>query len=526
MSTGTRPSIAAPPLDGTAIVARNVSTRYLAIGVEAALGLVMLPFNIAHLGQAAYGLWALTASVTAYFSILDLGYSGAVVKFVAQYRARRDERSLNEILSTSFWLFAAVGACAYLLIVVLAMNLGSVFQLTPDQIATGRAVLLIVGAQVAAGLAFSVFGGVINGFQRYDLNNVVGTASALVAAGVNVAVLSSGYGLVPLVAATTAVRLLTYFVYRANAYRVFPDLRLSWAAFRRDRLKELTRFSVYMAVIDWANRLNYAADALVIGIFLGPGAVAVWSVGQRVAELAQRLSNQLNEVLFPAVVDSDTTARLDRLQTIFVQGTRLSLATVIPLAGGLILMAHPLVTAWVGANFAESALVLQLLAATVIVRVGQATSTILLRGSGGHRLVAATNASAALCNLALSVAMVGPYGLRGVALGTLAPVLLAAVVMIFPAASRRAGLPLRRALSSAVWPAVWPASVMVLFLLATRSLAAPSLFAIAAELVAAGAVYLAVFFFFSISSRERQFYLAKGEALVARWRLQPASEGA
>ena len=32
----------------------------------------------------------LTASITAYFSVLDLGYSGALVKFVAQYRAKRD----------------------------------------------------------------------------------------------------------------------------------------------------------------------------------------------------------------------------------------------------------------------------------------------------------------------------------------------------------------------------------------------------------------------------------------------------
>ena len=61
----------------TLTVARNVSTRYLAIGVEAVLGLVVLPFNVAHLGTAAYGLWMLTASVTAYFSVLDLGYSGA-----------------------------------------------------------------------------------------------------------------------------------------------------------------------------------------------------------------------------------------------------------------------------------------------------------------------------------------------------------------------------------------------------------------------------------------------------------------
>jgi len=74
----------------TFTLARNVSTRYMAITVEALLGFVVLPYNVAHLGTSAYGLWMLTGSITAYFSVLDLGYSGALVKFVAQYRARHD----------------------------------------------------------------------------------------------------------------------------------------------------------------------------------------------------------------------------------------------------------------------------------------------------------------------------------------------------------------------------------------------------------------------------------------------------
>jgi hypothetical protein len=38
-----------------ATIARNVTTRYLAIAVEMFIGLVMLPFNLHHLGKEAYG---------------------------------------------------------------------------------------------------------------------------------------------------------------------------------------------------------------------------------------------------------------------------------------------------------------------------------------------------------------------------------------------------------------------------------------------------------------------------------------
>ena len=48
-------------------VAHNVSTRYLAYVIDAVLGLVMLPFNLSHLGMAAYGVWMLTTSFTRVF---------------------------------------------------------------------------------------------------------------------------------------------------------------------------------------------------------------------------------------------------------------------------------------------------------------------------------------------------------------------------------------------------------------------------------------------------------------------------
>ena len=61
-------------------------------------------------------------------------------------------------------------------------------------------------------------------------------------------------------------------------------------------------------------------------------------------------------------------------------------ARVIPISGPLMLLGTPLVLAWVGPDFLGSVIVLQLLAFTVIVRVGNATAATLLKGAGEHRL--------------------------------------------------------------------------------------------------------------------------------------------
>jgi len=490
-------------------VTRNLSTRYLAIVAEMAVGLLVLPFNVAHLGKAAYGLWVLTTSITAYFSVLDLGYSGALVKFVAQYRAKRDFRSLNEILSTTYYLFVIFGVVTYLIAIVIAVFLGRILSIGPDQLHVARVVLLVTSVNFALATAFSIFGAVINGFQRYDINNITGTISSVIVAVVNVVVLALGYGLVELVVATTAVKVLTYWVYRANAYRVYRGLDLRPANFRRHRLREVTSFSVYMMLIDWANKMNYSIDTIVIGVMLGTAAVAVWAIAQRLAEVTQRLTNQLNDILFPTVVDHSESSRIASLQSIFLVGTRLSLATVIPIGMVLILMADQLVQAWVGPEFSGSVIILQLLSLTVMIRIGNATAQTLLKGADHHKLVAYTNVISALVNLALSIVLARWMGLAGVAIGTLVPISISSIFVLFPAGCRRVELPLGRAFADAVWPAIWPAAAMAAYIALTRPFIPVSLLPVLLNMAVAAGVYVAVFVTFAINATERRFYITK-----------------
>lgn len=496
-------------------IARNVGTRYLAIAAELVIGLIMLPFNLHHLGQDAYGLWMLTAGVTIHFSVLDMGYGSAVVKFIAQYRAHRDGRALNEIASTMFFVYGAIGVAAYAVIVALALNLDAVFRITPQQAEVGQWILLIIGVNIACNFPFSVFGGVIDGFQRYDRNNIVAIVSSVCVAIANAAVLVLGYGLITLVAATTTVRLLTYGVYRMNAYRIYPPLSISTRFFRKSRLREVTGFSVYSSVIDWANKLNYELDEIVIGIYLGSAPVAVWAVADRIISGTQRLTNQVNGVLFPFIVDSDQTNKNLRLQRLLLEGTRLSVATVVPIAVALILLAHPLVHAWVGPKMIASAPVIQILAVVVALRVGNATGTTLLKGAGRVKYLAGVNLATGLVNLLLSAMLVKPYGLVGVAVGTLIPVAASTIFVLFPAACRRVDLPVSRALRFAVWPGLWPAIVVGLTLQGVKLFSPGTLLAVVAE-AAFGALLYVALFALAIGRRDRTEYISKAMVIMGR----------
>jgi O-antigen/teichoic acid export membrane protein len=256
---------------------------------------------------------------------------------------------------------------------------------------------------------------------------------------------------------------------------------------------------------------------------MGSAPIAIWAVADRIASTTQRLTNQLNGVLFPMIVDSDTTHRTERLQKVLLEGTRLSLAMVVPITVAVVVLAQPLVRAWVGSKMLGAAPVMQILAITVAIRVGNATATTLLKGAGRVRYLALANISAGVVNVILSVLLVKPLGLIGVALGTLIPIALVSWFVIFPAACQRVAVAPGSAFRRAMWPALWPALVAAICLELTRGISSGTLLAVMAQAALADLLYL-VLFLVAIGRHDREQYAGKlMDVISRRGRLVPAA---
>ena len=504
------------------VVALNLVGRYAMLVLEMVVGLLMLPFNANHLGASEYGLWMLAASIVAYFPLLDLGLGSAMERAVAHHRAERNPEAISEVASTLVFVFAATGLVALLIVTGVAWNIERIFDLPPEQAHTGRLLMMMIGAQLAIGLPFAIFGSIVNGFQRTYVNAIVSACVTLSVVAVNVLVVWSGGGLVELVGLMTATRLLGYVVYRLNAYRVFPLLRIRPALFRKSRLRELTGFGAWMMVQAASCKVNYGSDVLVIGAFLSTGAVAVYTVAQRLGDAVLQVTNQLNYVLFPIVVGADTSRRNDRLAEVLIQGPRLSLATILPVAGSLALLADAVVLGWTGPKYAAAAVIVKILAIVVLVRVGSWTANTVLLGGGSHKLVAMSNLITAAINVALSIALIRWMGLPGVALATLVPVTVRAVLIVIPLACARVGMSLTRFFATAVWPAVWPALLVLGGLAIVRNPASTSLFRALVEGAIAGVFYTLLFVGIAIGPRDRSRYLGKLRSLAGWPQLEAA----
>jgi O-antigen/teichoic acid export membrane protein len=495
----------------------GTATKYVLLFVNVGLGIFLMPFTVQHLGTSEYGLWMLVASMTYYFQLLDLGYGSGLVRHVAGADARQDVDLVNRILSTFVVVYSGLGIAAAAGVAAIILWVIPRFPNLPaGEIPRAQLLLALLGVRIAIGFPMTVFGAATTARQRFALNNLVAIAVALVNGAVTYLVLSAGFGLVPLVASTTAVSLASYGAYAWTARRAFPEMRIRPSSFSRALVRDVTTFSVYLFLIDIAIQIGFNLDNVVVGAALGTSAVAIYAVTLRLADYQRQLCNQFNSLLFPIVVRFGASGRGDALRDMLVEGTRIALTLVTGVTICVMGFGSPLIIRWMGPAFAASVPPLYVLALTGIVLVGQGPLGNILLGTGRHRLVAFTSLGEAVANLALSVVLVHRYGMLGVAIGTGVPVVIANLFILLPAACRQVGMRVAEfSRMVAITPLAGAVPAIATVLGFRRLLPPESIGAILAEGAVVGLVYLASAFTFGLRSSERARYFDYVRRLVA-----------
>jgi O-antigen/teichoic acid export membrane protein len=154
-----------------------------------------------------------------------------------------------------------------------------------------------------------------------------------------------------------------------------------------------------------------------------------------------------------------------------LDGTRGTVLVVTPVL--VVGAAHgaDLIRLWVGESYVQASLpVLQVFLAVMFLAVLESTSSRVLLGIGQVRFDAGVSFASGVANLVLSLILVGPYGLVGVAWGTLIPTLLLNVFVSIPYTCRVTGTATLRFYAGVLLPAAAVVVGSLLFMALTHRL--------------------------------------------------------
>jgi O-antigen/teichoic acid export membrane protein len=410
---------------GTAnTILRNVASNWVGFAVNALVTLILTPYVLHALGASRYGIWAITASVIGYYGLLDFGIRGAVNQYLTRFIAVGDHKAAGECLSTAVAVLAGVAAACAAITVVVAYFAPQALNLPADAVGEAFWTITIVGMTAAVQLVAFPFMSVFVATQRFDYANAIGVSTRVLSALLVFAALEAGYGLIGVAAAMCSANLLDYALRWMVARRLAPFLKLSVQNVSRTRLKELGGFGIWTFLLAVNSSLYLHAQPLIIGTLMPISAVGHYALATGLIQQIRAVLAPIGQVIYPAATSLHARGSPDGLRRLYHDGTRLTMLVMVCVVLIAAVWADDFYRLWLGERYIRESpypslpLLLQILLLSVVTNYTSNVASQLLMGAGHMRPFSVLLLIGSALNLSLSLLLIGPYGLVGIAIAT------------------------------------------------------------------------------------------------------------
>lgn len=467
---------ATPPRRRSPSALRHVFSNWTGFACVTIVAFFVSPVVVHHLGNSAYGLWVLIASLTGYLGLLNGGLGTAVTRYMAKFHADGNDREANAIASSALAISLVAGTIVILASPVLAALVVRVFHISEGYHFAARAIIILAGFNIAVALISGVFSGTVTGLHRFDLFNLIGVINGLLSASVIVLVLRSGKGLISLAIISLAFAMLTALMHAVVAFRLYPTLKIRLADCDKQHVKLICSFGTYALLLQISFNLIFYTDSMIIGAFLSIGLITFFAIAGNLINYSRALIGGISALITPRASALGCDSGLDEMQTLLMKASRFATMVMLPIAITFFLRGTSFIRLWMGQEYGDlSGRILCILTLALIFIPSDQVATSTMLGIGKHRLAVAVIGAEAVCNLVLSIALIRPMGILGVAWGTTLPSLAVSLLFWPWYVKRTLAIPIRTyVISTWLRPAVAMVPFGLLTFLIEKRWAAPN----------------------------------------------------
>ncbi len=418
-------------------IARNTAFNAAGRTWEAVAGLVLTAYIFVQLGKADYGLWGVVAAFTGYAALFDLGVGSAYAKYIAEHAARDEREAISSVVSTGFFFYLLFGG----VFVAVAwpcvdLAIGLVERISPERAGDlGRAevldnlrFLLRWGLVLfAVSNCIAPFTAVQTGLQRMGITNVIGVGASVVKIVATVALLEMGHGVRGLLYTNAVVLGLFGAASVAAAFYLHPSLRVSPLRVTREMLAKLVRFGWRTQVSRLSNLVMFETDVLVIAFVLRDLELAgLYKIGVELANKMRQVPAIMLSALVPAASELDARDEGEKLQRLYLVGSKYVAAVTVPMAAFLAGASGLVMTTWIGSGteLVVAAMVLRIMAVGYVANMVPGAGVAVALGKGRPEIQMKAGLISMVSNVVLTLALVYTVGFWGIPTATAASMFL------------------------------------------------------------------------------------------------------
>lgn len=397
------------------VIARNTLLNLVGRIIPLVLALATIPILIKAIGTDRYGLLALFWVIVGYLGLLDMGIGRTTTKFVAERLASNRNDEIPVVVWTSWWMLAALGTIAGLVLVALIPVLVDHVLKVPAYLnREASASMYWLALMLPFAISIAGMQGLLEAQQRFDILNAIQIPANITGYVIPVAISFYTKDLSAVVVALLVARIIVWGVYFWSCLRSMPALRTHWKMSGR-HLGEMLRFGGWLSISNIVGPLMVNLDRFVIGALVGLQAVAYYTVPYSLVTQLWIIPASLIPVLFP-VFSGLAANRGAALGRMYRHAVKYIFLAMVPFAIGLMALSGDVMSIWLGSEFAlKSSTVMAVLTLGVLLNSLAQVPFALVQASGRPDVTAKFHLLELVPYLALVWWATSNYGILGTA---------------------------------------------------------------------------------------------------------------
>ena len=325
-------------------------TGLLQNGLAMLSQLVMTPVILATAGQETMGGYAILMQIVGYTLLLDLGFSVALQRFLAQATDPEVSGDRFAVLFKigSFFLFI-INTTMCLVLMATSFYLDRLLQADQTVLWQAQLALFIQAIWMVLRTPIYLFNPALLAVQEMATLNLIAIPVNVFRIIFSLGSVYGGLGLVGLILANVTAEAVGYFGQRAIFMRRYRDMlvvvprAMDWIQF-----KEVFRFGLSYWGVNLSVVLLLGSDNLVVGTLFGAATASVFYTTKMIGSLSVSVLSRIIDNVFPGAAFISGRNDWFALKAAYLRLVRYLMATLLPVVLAITLFTEWLVTAWVG----------------------------------------------------------------------------------------------------------------------------------------------------------------------------------
>lgn len=339
-------------------VIRNAILNVITFLLNVGTGLYLTPFLIKYLGLEVYGVLPLALFLTFYIGVITQALTASVNRFFISNLQNKNIREANVVFNTAFFLIVTYAIFQFILLYYPIQNINTYLSIPANNL--DDAVILFESVLLSFSIALltSTFSVSLFALNRLDLIQCVQFVKVAIKFIAIITLFKFQYiGIQYVGYAMILAEFVALLMAIALWRKLTPDICLNAKYFNKNKVVELARFAMWLAIDQIGYVLFIKMDLLLVNKFFGAKESGRYSIATQFSDLLRSFAGLMAGVLSPVIMILHARNEFHKIVTVtksFVMVLSLTIAVPISI---ICVFSNELIYIWIGQEIKVSHLI-------------------------------------------------------------------------------------------------------------------------------------------------------------------------